>query len=171
MKLSTRTLAIAAVVVGLLVFCSEVTLALVRSRSIDVTFGTGAGSASATPDVAATPDAAKSSVLTIKAIEPLNVTVKWNYRIGPRFPVTVIRAEAISPSDNHIAASEEYTIDCGAEALQCSGEHLFELHYGVKDKQGTPLPWPLGDYLVQVSQHYSNLQSSPLRSQPFKVAP
>src|SRR5436190_15398510 len=139
MRISVRTLALAALAVTLLVVCSEVTLTLLRTRSIEVSFGVDAKTAGpATPEAAATPDPGKAEVLTIKPDGTITVEVKWNYRIGPRFPVTVVRAEAISPSDSNIASSKEFMIDCGTEVMQCQGDQQLQLNFGVKDNQGTP---------------------------------
>src|SRR5437879_5226879 len=133
MRISVRTLAMAAFAVALLVVCSEVTLTLLRTRSIEISFGIDDKTTGpATAEAAATPDPGKSKTWTIKPEGTITVDVRWNYRIGPRFTVTVIRAEAISPADSNIAASEEFTIDCGTEVMQCQGDHQLKLNFTVK---------------------------------------
>jgi hypothetical protein len=168
-----KRLGLAVVVVGVLVFGAEGILSLLRQRNIDVIVQVAdSTAASATP--AATSELssseAKPHVLAISPPGGVEILVRWNYRIGPRFPITVVRAEALD-NNQQIVASDTFTIDCGNATLDCSGEHSLALYFRVKDSQGQRGLWPLGDYVLRITRAYADLSPAVLKTQPFEVAP
>jgi hypothetical protein len=166
-----KRLGLAVVVVGMLVFGAEGILSVLRQRTIDVIVQV-ADSASATPAATREPSSpeAQPRVLTISPLGGVEILVRWDYRIGPRFPITIIRAEALD-SNQQVVASDTFKIDCGNATLACRGEHPLALYFRVKDSQGQRGLWPLGDYVLRVTRAYADLSPAVLKTQPFQVAP
>jgi hypothetical protein len=94
-----------------------------------------------------------SATLVIGPDGTVLVRVNWDYRIGPRFPMTVVQVEALDQSSK-IVALTKYTIDCGTSSLQCDGTTPISLEHGVVDKKGTRSAWPPGDYTIRVTRAY-----------------
>jgi hypothetical protein len=85
------------------------------------------------------------------------VDVIWTYRIGPRFPDTLIRAEIVNSSGQAVASSA-YNITCNpADSMQCEGKTSLALRFGEKDGAGAPAPWPTGEYTLHVTRAYAGL--------------
>lgn len=168
-----KRLGLAVVIVGVLVFGVEGILSLLRQRTIDVIVQVeNSSSANATPAATREPSssAPQPRVLTISPLDGVEILVKWNYRIGPRFPITIVRAEALDDKQQ-IVASDTFRIDCGNETLDCSGERPLALYFRVKESQGQRGLWPLGNYVLRVTRAYADLNATLLKTQPFEVAP
>jgi hypothetical protein len=172
-----RILSIAAIGVALAIFVVEGTLAQLRQRNLEVTIEITDAQGKITttlvaPSGAETPTAAPGavpSVLTLKPDDSLRARVAWDYRIGPRFQITVVHAE-VSRNDTHeVVASDDYTIDCGSAPLQCQGATILLLDFAVKGDQGTRAPWPTGDYTLRVTRTYVGFKPVPLTSQPIRI--
>ncbi len=172
-----RILSIAVLVVALAIFVVEGTLAQLRQRTlaitIEITDAQGkitstlvAPTSAETPTSA--PDAAPRTV-SMKPDNSLRARVAWDYRIGPRFQVTVIHAEVSRNDTNEVVASDDYTIDCGSAPLQCQGSTILLLDFAVKGDQGTRAPWPTGDYTLRVTRTYIGFKPVPVTSQPIRV--
>jgi hypothetical protein len=172
-----KRLGLAVIIMAGLVFGIEGVLTLLRQRNIyvviqvqdkqQVQFATPqatseAGALPATPE-------AKSKSLIMTPDGTLEVQVRWDYRIGPRFPVTVVRADVLNTNQD-LVASESYTIDCGIEALECNGNTPLLLNFGIKDKAGTRAPWPDGEYSVLVIRTFVGFKPSVITKQTFQVA-
>ena len=170
------TLGCFTLVVIIAIFSIEGFLTLIRQRNVYVTLEvqSSVSAVSATPFATptlppgSTPDP-KLAVLTITPDETILVRAKWDYRIGPRFPDTVIRAVVTTASTGQIVASDENTILCGAETIQCVGEYQLAPKYGVTDKTGTPASWPPGNYTVVVTSSIADLKPTELLRQAFVV--
>ncbi len=164
-----KRLGIAVVVVAALVFGIEGVLALLRQRSISVVIRVeDAQGVATTPDPAsaATPDPeGEGSGLTLDPGGRVVVNVRWDYRIGPRFPRTLIRAEALDQAGKVVSA-EAYTVDCGSASLACTGTTSMALEYG---KPGTTAAWPAGNYVVRVTRAFTELSTTLLVQQPLRV--
>ena len=167
---TTKRLAIALTIAVILVFGSESTMALLRRWNIDVEVQvtdamgvvvTAEATADASPTPGPTPVA--PPLTTLAADQRLNIDVVWNYRIGPRFPSTQIEAMVLRESDNSIAASGTYNIDCGTAALSCTGNTVLSL----TPTGGTWIP---GTYYLTVNRAYAGLNPSTLKTQEFQVA-
>jgi hypothetical protein len=167
-----RRLGIAALVAAALVFGIEGILTILRQRNINVVIkvedAQGVVVAPAT-ESAATPDPqSDSSTLILDPDGRVVVNVRWDYKIGPRFPRTFVRAEALDQAGKVVAA-DRYTIDCGAASLECTGTTSMTLEYGVVEKAGTRATWPPGDYVVRVTRAFTELSSTLLVQQPIRV--
>ena len=169
-----KRLGLIAVLAGALVFGVEGVLSLLRQRNIDVTIQVESSLPMATPDATqesgvATPRAQDtSSTLLIDPNGRVLVALRWDYKIGPTFPQTVIRAQALDQAGK-IISSDKYTINCGSASLGCSGSTSLSLDFGVMDKVGTKAAWPAGDYTVQVTRAFTELNTTILVRRPLKV--
>jgi hypothetical protein len=104
------------------------------------------------------------------------VDIVWNYRIGPRFPATTVRAVAMN-KDQQVVAAATQTFDCGSEPLNCTGKLSLMLTYGTLT--GTPAPdttpippgsaWPVGSYNVVVTRAFTGLASVEVTRQSILV--
>jgi hypothetical protein len=169
-----KRIGLAAIIVGVLVFGAESILALLRQRNIYVTVQ-AQESASAVSTPAATIEPATRSdpnanALSISPLGGVQLAVKWEYRIGPGFPITVVHAEALD-STQQVVAEDTFTIDCGAASLECNGEHLLSLYYHVRDAKGQRIPWPISDFLLHITRTYAGLNPVLILNQPFRVEP
>jgi hypothetical protein len=164
-------------VVIVLVFSIEATLAVLRQRNLDVTLEIR--SAAQTPTPQATPDSAatpapgatpepKLVVLTLDPSATLIVHVKWDYRIGPRFPDTFVHAE-VTGHLNQVVAFSENTVLCGTESLNCAGQFPLTLNNGVQGNQGVASNWPVGDYTLVVTSGIADLKPVEKLRQSFTV--
>lgn len=156
------------------IFSIEGALTLLRQRNVYVTLDVQSPGATSTPFVAptlapgATPDA-KLMDLTITPNQTLLIHAKWDYRIGPRFPDTVVHAEVTDLSTKKVVAYAEDTILCGAETIQCDGEYQLILSYGVTGTTGTRADWPAGNYLVVVTSRIADLKPTELLRRTFMI--
>lgn len=169
--------------VGLLL-ASEGTLAILRHWDVAVTFradgliapaDTPTPVATNMPGSAATPQATVSSAVSndmlLKPGGTLYADIAWNYRIGPRFPKTTIRAEVLD-ADKTVVAMQQNAFMCDpSSSLQCSGNFTLTLKFGLKDQQGTSTDWLPGSYTLQVSRNYEGLTPVWLATQTFRVGP
>src|SRR5258707_8387773 len=162
-----------------LVFSVEATLALLRQRTLDVTLEIRSAVQTATlqavTDVTATPTVppgatpvAKTITITVDPSATLIVHVKWDYRIGPRFPDTRVHAD-VTDHNNQIVASAENTILCGSDSIQCRGDFLLTLSYGSKGDSAISSAWLPGDYLLLVTSGIADLKPTEKLRQPFTV--
>jgi hypothetical protein len=158
------------------IFSIEGVLTLLRQRNISATLELHSLNPAATAAVAATPTAAPGStpvanlaILTITPDTTLVVHAKWDYRIGPRFPDTVIRAVVTDSATGKVVASDENTILCGPETIQCDGEYQLTPAYGVIGKTGTASNWPVGSYSIAVTSSIADLKATDLLRQSFIV--
>jgi hypothetical protein len=170
------TLGCFTLVVIVAIFSIEGILTLLRQRNISVTLEVHSLNPAATAAVVATPTAAPSStpdaklaVLTITPDTIILVHAKWDYRIGPRFPDTVVRATVTDTTTGKVVASDENTILCGPETIQCNGEYQLSLAYGVNGKTGSRTDWPVGSYTVVVTSSIADLKPTDLLRQSFTV--
>ena len=166
-------------VVIVLIFSLEATLAVLRQRNLDVTLEINSlvqtATPQAAPDVGPTPTLApgttpqpKTVVLNLDPSATLIVHVKWDFRIGPRFPDTFVQAQ-VTDRNNQIVASSTNTVLCGNESIHCSGEFPLTLNYGLKGDQGAKSNWQLGDYLLVVTSGIADLRPTEKLRQPFTV--
>lgn len=175
--LNVRRLGIIAAVLAVSIFGVELTLSVLRQRSIDITVradGPTPSAARSAVEGSATPapGEAQSDVgsLLVSPEGAVVVEVAWRYRIGPRFPVTVLRAE-ITDGAGQIVAAEEFTIDCdGAGSLQCDGEKPLNLRFGAQGGAGDARPWPVGAYTLRVTRAYAGIAPTTLVDRPVVVA-
>src|SRR5258708_28219419 len=171
------TLGILVIIMIVLVLSVESTLAILRVWTVDVTVDVvdSRSGVLATKEPTASPQATaqataqgqakeQSAVLTIRPSNALVVHVHWDYRIGPRFPQTIVYAEVLDQS--HVAiTTDQYTIDCGSETLNCGGNDDLHLDYTGQPAQGkTPDPhaahvdWPEGNYILHITRTYVGLK-------------
>jgi hypothetical protein len=157
-----KRLGIAAVLIAGLVIGIEGMLTLLRQWNVAAKIEahnplSPSAAATATAVAAAlSPEAAAAladSTLMLGPDGTVVVQVNWDYRIGPRFPTTIVQAEALDASSK-IVASTKYTIDCGSSSLQCDGATPISLEYGVIDTKGTRSAWPPGTYTIRVTRAY-----------------
>jgi hypothetical protein len=169
-----RRLALIAVVLAALVFGVEGVLALLRQRNINVTIQVESSLPTPAPEATqpgsgATPAANDTtSTLIIDPDGRVLVAVRWDYKIGPTFPQTVMRAQAFDQLGKAVA-SNTYTIKCGNASLGCSGAASLSLDFGVLDNVGTRAAWPAGDYTVQVTRAFTDLNTTVLLRRVLKV--
>jgi hypothetical protein len=169
--------------IGLLVagvFALELGLAALRSRDLQIAV-TVTGSAVPveaipTPDPKITPtpqpsgQAPRAASLFMNNDGALVVNINWNYRIGPSFPNTIVRAEVLDSQTQMILASNTYTIVCPrSDTLSCVGNASFEVLFGVRDGEGQRAPYPRGSYEVKVSRNYGGLAVSTLSTRELVV--
>ncbi|MEP7289265.1 MAG: hypothetical protein ABI947_26230 [Chloroflexota bacterium] len=171
------------VVVGI-VFSTESILAGLRKRDVFVNvqiqdakgvIATEAATAAPTTTVnaGATPAAGATAVvkITTLTLDPdgtVVVQARWTYKIGPTFPITTIRAQALN-STGVVVADDLYKINCGTDSLDCTGNHTLMLNYGVQNSQGTRTPWPADDYTIKVTRSYGDLKATDLLPQAVTV--
>jgi hypothetical protein len=167
-----KRLGIAVVVVAALVFGIEGVLALLRQRSINVVIQVEDAQglvARAVSTVGATPDPqGEGAILSLDPGGRVVISVRWDYRIGPRFPRTLIRAEALDQAGKVVAA-EAYTVDCGSASLECSGTTSLALEHGMVEKAGIRTAWSAGNYVVRVTRAFTELGTTLLAQQPIIV--
>ena len=181
-------LGILVIIMIVLVFSAESILAIMRVRTVDVTVDVVDSRSGAvatqepTASLPATAQAtdqgqpkAQSAVLTIRPSNALVVHVHWDYRIGPRFPQTIVYAEVLDQS-NVAIVTDQYTIDCGSETLNCGGNDDLRLDYTGPPAQGKSpdqyaahVDWPEGDYTLHVTRTYVGLKPQDLVNDSFHV--
>ncbi|MHB8750130.1 MAG: hypothetical protein ACYDBJ_13185, partial [Aggregatilineales bacterium] len=163
-----------------LVFGTESILALLRRRDVIINVSVQSVAVTTTPTVTpvsgvpssptatATPGAA---LLILLPSDRVIVNVRWNYHIGPRFPDTVVHASAVI--DGRDVADGQVNINCGAAALDCTGQQSMTLAYTVPDtgngSGSQTVDWPAGDYTVIVDRSDGGLKATPIGSYPFRV--
>jgi hypothetical protein len=165
-----KRLGLVAIVVALLVVGIEGTLALLRQRTISVTItlkDSMSGTATPAPAGVATPDPAPTT-LSLLSDGTVLAHVTWTYHIGPRFPLTNIRAVVFDEKQQPVAA-DTYKLDCGSATIDCTGTAALSLNYGVQDKTGTRTLWPLGTYTLLVTRAYADLNATQLEQRTFEV--
>jgi hypothetical protein len=142
------------------VFVLELTLSALRLREVAVSFVVlgGPEAAAATPGAATpTPDEAAAASTTLRLLpeSALSVRVRWNYRIGPTFPVTRVRA-ALFDKDGELVAAAEYDINCAGNSLNCTGEDALNLNFQTlhSGQEMVPMTWPVGNYRLVVARSY-----------------
>jgi len=145
-NLSIGCLGILVVLAAGIVFGSESILALMRKRDISATIAvvdpnTGAVTAQSK---AASAQATPQPTLVMLPNGSIAVHLAWTYKIGPRFPITVITTN-VSDSQNNVVTTDMYKIDCGSETLDCSNSVDRVLG---PPKGGT---WTAGTYRVDVA--------------------
>jgi hypothetical protein len=156
------------------IISTELLLSVLRQRNINVDIRVeGKPPASMVSTPAPQPQntaAPQAGTLYMAPDGSLVVNVIWSYRIGPKFPVTAVRA-AVQDKSGDIVASAVYTITCEtATSLLCEGQQPLALHFGEKDEAGQPTPWPVGSYTLQVTQASGGLIPLPLVERPIRVA-
>ncbi|MCC7207676.1 MAG: hypothetical protein IT323_10230 [Anaerolineae bacterium] len=178
--MSVRRLAIIAVVLAVSIFGIELGLSVLRQRTIDVVVRVeGPPSSVASEAVAGNatpmPGEPASAVGSLLVSPPgiVIVDVAWRYRIGPRFPVTTLRAE-ISDGAGVVVASDELTITCEtAGSLQCDGDQPLTLRFGSLDAGAggdTASLWPVGEYTLRVTRAFAGISPATLVNRPVIVA-
>ncbi len=178
--MSVRRLAIIAVVLAVSIFGVELVLSVLRQRTLDVvvrvegpppSVASEAVVGSPTP-VPGEPASAVGSLL-VSPQGIVIVDVAWRYRIGPRFPITILRAE-ISDSLGAVVASDELTINCDAAgSLQCDGDHPLALRFGnldVGEGGDAASLWPVGEYRLRVTRSFAGISPATLVDRPVIVA-
>jgi len=131
----------------------------------------------------------QAAVLTIRPGNALVVHTHWDFRIGPRFPQTIVYAEVLNQSHAAIA-TDQYTIDCGSETLNCGGDDDLRLDYTGPTPQNAPnnvqatpsnpdstptvqraphVDWPEGDYILHITRTYVGLKPQDLLNESFHV--
>ena len=152
----------------------EATLATMRRR--DVVLGITIVDPSATPaptvPAGVQPPTATPlpSVLQLKPTDRLSVAVHWNYHIGPRFPTTVVHAEATI--DGRSVAEGQVSIDCGTAVIDCTGDAPIALAYTIPATNGSAaqtIDWPTGTYILTVDRSDGGLNPVSLKSYTFEV--
>jgi len=111
------------------------------------------------------------ATLTLKPTDQLIVAVHWSYHIGPRFPTTVIHAQALI--DDRSVADGQVTIDCGQQIIDCTGDAPIALAYTIPATNGTAaqsIDWPTGSYTVVVDRSDGGLKPINLKQYTFQVA-
>ncbi len=143
----------------IVVFSAEGILTVLRVRSISATVQVQGSSAPALVATAAVGAASNVSTLTIAPSNSLDVTVIWDYRIGPRFPDTLIHLEAID-QNNEVVAADDYKITCADATLTCAGTQILSLTFGVKtpdDKKKARANWPEGSFTLRGTWIYAGV--------------
>lgn len=177
MRKGTRIgLGVLVLILIIAIFSIETILAGLRQRNLDVrlVLADSAGATITMPTVTpiprvtanprtptVTPTPAVLLAVRSAGLAPdgtVRVEISWNYRIGPTFPKTIIRAEAISEQGLFVAVSQ-YVVDCGTASVECRGAHLLALENGVKEGKGQRIDWKPGDYQIRVSQRVAGLAS------------
>lgn len=157
----------------------ELALNLLRQRSLEIQVraeGTQPTLPQATPegDSGSASDGAPQDPSQLGAVflsteNALVVDVIWNYRIGPRFPKTVIRVE-VQDKTGQVVAADGYTIECVQEnALECSGKQSLALRFKAQDAADDRLPWQLGEYDLKVTRAYATLKPEVILTRPLVV--
>lgn len=173
-----KRLGIAAILVAGLVIGIEGTLTLLRQWNVAATIevqdsqsptvSATATAIAALPTADGAGPAANSSTLLIGPEGTLLVRVNWDYRIGPRFPTTVVQAEVLD-GQSKIVSSSKHSIDCSSSSLQCDGTVPMSLEFGVVDKKGTRSAWPPGEYTIRVTRSYIGYSPKVITERPLRV--
>ncbi len=163
-----------------LVFGTESTLALLRRRDVIINVSvqsvTGTSTPTVTPIGAAPPGPTATAtpgpaLLILLPSDRVIVNVRWNYHIGPRFPNTVVHASAVI--DGRDVADGQVNINCGAAAIDCTGQQSITLAYTVPDtgngNGSQTVDWPAGDYTIIVDRSDGGLKPATIGSYPFRV--
>ena len=156
----------------------EATLATMRRRDVvlSIAINNPAATPTVTPNVqaAGTPQPTATPVpekFTLKPSDRLTLSVQWNYHIGPRFPSTVIHAEALI--DDRNIAEGQVSIDCGAAIIDCIGTSEIQLAYTIPASGTTAaqsIDWPVGNYNVIVDRSDGGLNPVTIKQYQFNVA-
>ena len=164
-------LLIGVLVCGVLAF--ELTMTFLRQRTVSITIRT-TGSAVTVPtpfpltgDATPTPipeDARQigesnvGSTIFIARDGVVLLDVTWDYRIGPRFPPTLIRAD-VTDGQGGIVAAHSHTITCDqVNALACSGVATISLTFNEQDGVGEGGLWQTGRYMLNITRAYAGLR-------------
>lgn len=187
--LSNRTLgrlALVSVLLAIVIFGIEFTLASLRTRERTIgALGTElrftrtpfpAGVAiTPTPTLnplrnTPTPSATPLNPF-IEAGDAVIVPVSWDYRIGPRFGQSAIRASVrIKGIAERVVAQNSFIIQCGDQVLECKGRGEIKLNYTLNDgNQILVIPWPTGEYVITVEENVSGNKFLPVREYTFRV--
>lgn len=114
-------------------------------------------------------DSSELGTVFLSTESALVVDVIWNYRIGPRFPKTVIRVE-VQDKTGQVVAADGYTIECVQEnALECSGKQSLALHFKAQDDAEAQSQWQLGEYNLKVTRAYATLKPEVILTRPLVV--
>ena len=157
-------------------------LAILRQRTIILAFRTegsqptvvvatpqpGAPTITPSPE-GAQPDDTNSGSILIATDGAVIIDVHWEYRIGPRFPVTIVQAQVHNTSGD-IVAADKYTITCGSDTMACTGERALTLRFGVRESTGTQATWPVGSYTLTVTRTFAGANTETLTERPLIVA-
>ncbi len=152
----------------------ELVLSVLRQRNISIDIhieGKPPASLVGTPTPQAPNNAAsQAGTLYMAPDGSLVVNVIWTYRIGPRFPVTDVRATVQDKGGNTVASSA-YTITCEtATSLLCEGQQPLALHFGQTEDVNQPAAWPTGSYTLEVTQASGGLNPVSLVERSLQVA-
>ena len=160
-RLGLYVFLIAAVIISV-----ELALSVLRQRTIDIHIRVeGAPPAGAAASMAGGAD---EGTLIVGTTATVVVDLDWTYRIGPRFPITIIRAE-VQDANGEVVAETEYTIDCSlAGSLQCDGSHPLILAFDAPND--TRAPWPVGNYALHVTRAYVGIAPIELVTRQMQVA-
>lgn len=156
------------------IFSVELTLSILRTRSVDAAIrieGTAPVEVAPTGESggAAIPESGQAPALALAPDGSVLVDLTWTYRIGPRFPMTTLRAEAVDEG-GQVVAAQTHTLDCGSNTLDCSGSTMLRLRYGVTTEAGNAVPWPVGTYSIQVTRTDAGFKATPVLTRPVVVA-
>src|SRR5258707_12298759 len=109
-------LGVLVVIMIALVLSAESILALMRTRNISVVIEVRDSNTGQVATQQGTADASKGQQAADVVIAPeqqIAINTTWDYRIGPRFPQTLIHAEA-QDSKGKVIADDDYTVNCGS---------------------------------------------------------
>lgn len=173
----------------LLVLVLEGGLSLLRTRNVTALVSaagptaiptvTPVSSGTPNPDATAEPQVAAALVISTKG--NLRVEVTIDYRIGPRFPSTTVRAEVVNSSGNLVSAVEQ-RFECGTDALRCNGNITLSPVFGTimqtSGNNATPImiataldpTWPIGTYTLRVMRSLGGLDALNVLEQRFLIA-
>ncbi len=178
-SLFARRAGLIAFVVVILVFGSELTLSQLRRRDISVSLrvitatpAPGATQAAVPTEAPGQPAPTKTptpSILIITPNDELIVNVQWSYRIGPRFPRTIVRATA--KIENRSVGEGRVIVDCGGALLDCTGSEPISLRYTIPDTGSgiQTVTWPVGDYTLLIERSLGDLQYTSIQQSEFRV--
>lgn len=162
------------VVLIVLVFGTESTLALLRRRDITITVSVQSLNTTPTATPGASGSATSTPAPTVFLLIPSDrvvVNVQWTYHIGPRFPNTVVHA-SVSINGRDVADGQ-VSINCGGASLDCNGQASLTLAYTVPDTGNGSGPqtvdWPVGDYTITVDRSDGGLIPVVIGHYPFHV--
>jgi hypothetical protein len=139
-RLSSKQLGLLFVGLATIIIVFEGSLTLLRARNIEVGVRSESGETTTTIEQ-----------VIVEPERPLLIDVMWDYRIGPRFPQTIVRAEARNLNGD-VIASDEYIIDCGTAAVTCTGSATIEM-LPDNDTQ----TWEIGQYSLKVERSMAGL--------------
>jgi hypothetical protein len=152
------------------IFAVELGLSLFRVRMVTATVR-AEGPAPAgleRPAGQPTPEAETGGSVRISPEGYVVVDAAWQYRIGPRFPTTTVRAQ-ITDEAGTVVASDAHTFTCEGDTLNCTGNHTFSLRYGLQDGAGSAQTWPVGTYTVQVTRANTDRTSAVVVARELQV--